>query len=300
MDKGNFDGKLFTLLLLRNYKKVLIAILLGALIIGVPYTLSKTVIGNFTYRSEITVHVDYGEDSAGNMYDYINFYTWGQWITSDNFVATIVEEYGLQTSVSEEDLKKSLGATVPADQRVVVFTVTTDNRGKTDLIAAAVADSIIDLVTSINEVESATLLSRSETVKYFVYKNIPQAFVFGALTGLFVSVFALWVTFLLDDSVYIPELFEKETGLKVSDETSECEVVVERKLPDLSDIKDGLTLSVKCGAHNGKAVGYVIHECEKRGITIKNARLLDVDGKLVAAYYRGSKFPNPFMNGQDD
>lgn len=296
MKNNTFDGKLFTLLLLKQWKKVLIWTILGALLVGVPYFLSKTVIGNFDYRAEISVHVEYGEDTAGNKLDYINYYTWGQWITSDAYVDGLISEYGLK---AEKDMMKTyLGAQVPADQRMVVFTVVTKNKGLTDTIASAINDSVVDfIIQNIAEVENASVINVSPAVKYFIYNNTPQAFVFGALMGFSVSVFAIWVCFLLDDSVYIPELFEKETGLRVVDEKSDNELIVSDRRPEMADVKDGVTLVVKCGSHNQKAINYVLHECKKRGVTVKNARLEDLDLRLIEAYYRGSKFPNPFMKG---
>lgn len=296
MKNNTFDGKLFTLLLLKQWKKVLLWTVLGALIVGVPYFLSKTIIGNFDYRAEVSVHVEYAEDTAGNKLDYINYYTWGQWITSDAYVDGLISEYGLK---AEKDMMKTyLGAQVPADQRMVVFTIVTKNKGLTDAIASAVYASVADFITeNIAEVDAASVINVSPAVKYFIYNNTPQALVFGALMGFAVSIFCIWIYFLLDDSVYIPELFEKETGLFVTDEHSDNELAVLDKCPDMTDAKDDLTLVVQCGAHNGKALNFVLHECKKRGIKIKNARLENLDTKLVNAYYRGSKFPNPFMKG---
>lgn len=294
MKNNTFDGKLFTLLLLRQWKKVLLWTFLGALIVGVPYFLSKTVIGNFDYRAEVTVHVEYGEDTAGNLYDYINYYTWGQWITSDAYVNGLVSEYGLKAE--KNAIKTYLGAQVPADQRMVVFTIVTKNKGLSDSIASAVSDSVVGFITeNIAEVSEASVINVSTAVKYFIYNNTPQAFVFGALMGFAVLLFVIWLYFLLDDSVYIPEIFEKETGLTLTEEKSENEIYINDKRPDISKLSENVTLVVKCGAHNKKAVDYVIHECGKKGISIKNARLDDVDNKLVEAYYRGSKFPNPFI-----
>ena len=298
-DRECFDSKLFTLLLLKNIKKVVLGTLIGAFIIGIPYLLSKTVIGTFNYRSEITVHVEYGEDSSGKMYDYINFYTWGQWIRSDRYIESLYRDYGMDISISEDRLKNALGAEVLADSRVVVFTVTTTNAGRTDMIASAVSDSITDFVYTIPEVKSAELLSVTPAVKYFVYKNIPQAFVFGGIMGLFVTLFGLFIIYILDDSVYIPELFEKAYRIPVGDETTGNEIRIERERPDLTDVKGPVTLVIRCGAHNGKILGYVIHECQKQNIEIKNARLEGLDEKLVNAYYKGTVFPGLFMNERE-
>ena len=38
--------------------------------------------------------------------------------------------------------------------------------------------------------------------KYFVYKNIPQVFMLGAIIGLFVSCIVVRLLILMDDSLY--------------------------------------------------------------------------------------------------
>lgn len=297
MKKESFDGKLFTLLLLKKWKTVFVVTILAALIVGVPYTLSKTVMGTFDYRCELTVHLEYGEDSSGQMYDYINFYTWNQWITSDKYIDALMSKYNFSSMCTKEDIRDALGAEVRADQRVVVFTIDTNNPKKTSVIGAAVWDSLKEFIMAIPEVKSVEIITITEPFRYFVYKSIPQAFVFGGILGFFLSIFCIWLASLLDDSVYIPELFERDYKVTLADEKSENELLVERERPTIPDCEE-LSLCIECGAHNGKAVGYVFHECEKRGITIKSVRLSNVDEKLVKAYYMGSKFPNPFLKDE--
>lgn len=293
MKDTSYDGKLCALLLLRSWRTIIFGTILGALIVGIPYTLSKTVVGNFTYRSDVTLHVEFGEDTAGNAYDYINYYTWGQWIDGDEYNEKLISEYNL--GISPEELKNYLDAEVPADQRVVVFVVATHDKALTDKIATAISDSIVEYVTGIKEVEQAQIISRSPAVKYFVFKNIPQSFVFGAIVGFFVTGLGVWLLILLDDSVYIPELFERKTGLIVVDKPQGTVVEIAKKIPDMSEATEKITLNIICGAHNGKIVDYVLHECEKKKITVEGVVLSKKDEKLIKKYYAAGKIPGLFL-----
>lgn len=295
MNKNIYDSKLFTMLLLGKWKRIVLGAILGALIIGIPYTLSKTVIGNFNYRGEAVVHVEYGEDSSGKMYDYINFFTWGQWITSDKYLDNVISSYNL--SVDKETLQASLGAEVLADQRMVNFTVTTKDKELTAQILDAVSDSVTDMILEIPEVKSAELIDVIEAEKYFVYKSIPQSFVFGFIVGLFVAVLIVWIGIILDDSVYIPKLFEAETGIPLTEEESDNEIVIGKDIPDLGNLKDGVILVIEAGAKNGKAVDYVISECKAANISIKGARITNTDDKLIKSYYKSTTLGNLFMKG---
>lgn len=305
MKTNEFDGKLFCLLLLKKWKTVIIATLIGVIILGVPYILSKTVVGNFNYRSEVTVHVEYGEDSSGQMYDYINFYTWKDWIGSDKFIEYFRGFYpGNET---DELLKSFLDADIEADQRVVTFIVTTKDPHNSDMIASTLKDCIEEFLLEIPEVKSAEVIDVTDACKYFVYDNKVQVCVLGALIGFFVSIFALWLTYLLDDSVYIPEKFAKESRLceiKKEDEKSDNKVAkisVGRKFDKTkasleevvnSDAEEVILL-IESGAHNGKAIGYVLGKLEKK--KVMGFTLVNPDEKLIKAYYAGTNFPNPFM-----
>ena len=200
MERDSSYYKKFTSMFLKKWKVLLLSTVAGALILGIPYTLSKTIIGNFDYRAEVSVHVKYGEDSAGNMYDYINFYTWGQWITSDKYLDPLVEAG--KVSVSKDELKEYLTAEVQADQRVVFFVVTTHDPKLTDDIAKVVSETVTEFVNDIDEVASAEVFNVSKAEKYFVYKNIPQVFMLGAIIGLFVSCIVVRLLILMDDSLY--------------------------------------------------------------------------------------------------
>lgn len=200
MERDSSYYRKFTSMFLKKWKVLLLSTIAGALILGIPYTLSKTVIGNFDYRAEVSVHVKYGEDSAGNMYDYINFYTWSQWITSDKYLDPLVEAG--KVSVSKDELKQYLTAEVQADQRVVFFVVTTHAPKLTDEIASVISETVTGFVTDIDEVDSAEVFNVSKAEKYFVYKNIPQVFMLGAIIGLFVSCIVVRLLILMDDSLY--------------------------------------------------------------------------------------------------
>lgn len=294
--QNDFDNKLFTILFLKRWKTIVLVTLIGALLFGIPYTLSKTVIGNFDFRSELTVHVKYGEDSSGKIYDYINFYTWKQWITSDKYMDILHNDAGL--SESSEELKGYLDANVEADERVVFFAVTTHDPELTGKIAGAVNSTILKLIGEIPEIESAEIIDQSAPVKYFVYKNIPQVFVLGAIAGLFVSCLGLWIWILLDDSVYIPALFERSTGIPVSDEVPAGGNVIkiEDDVPAIGDVSGDVALIIKAGNRNGRAIERVLDELKKKNANVTSVSFTGLDEKIIKAYYGKTTLSSLFMH----
>lgn len=292
---NRFDNKLFTLLLIRKWKTVLIFALLGAILFGVPYALSRTVIGSFNYRGEVTVHIEYAEDSAGNQMDYINYYSWQTWIGSDEFLDDM-EAAGL---VQKDTERSMLSAYVGSDVRLVTFTVTGKNADRvkelTNVLSGFVSSELVSIVP---EVKEAKVINTEYLGKYFVYNSIPQVTVFGLIVGLIVGIIFSWIMVILDDSLYIPGLFSGETGLKeLEDAEGTTELVIDKDIPDIKDVTGSVLLVINAGARNGKIIGRVIDECAHKGIEIKGFKAAGLDEKLVKAYYRPANFPGLFMRG---
>lgn len=298
MSKESFDSKLVTILLFKKLKFIFLGAIIGALLLGVPYALSKTIIGNFDYRSEVYVHVEYGEDSAGNELSYINHYTWAQWVTSDKYMEVLTKAVGTDNGA---ELKTYLNAELEADLRVVVFTVTSHDIDYSNRLAAAVVDTIEDFVREIPEVKDCEIINLTPAFKYFVFNNIPEVTILGAILGFVISAIFAWLWVLLDDSVYIPELFEKARNITLTDDDglsdSEItgEIIIDKELIELPKDSDSVRLAVKCGRRNGKLIGNVLHQCEKKNIEIKSIRLIDKDEKLIRAYYKETTLSHLFM-----
>lgn len=294
MSAKSYDSKLVTLLIFKNIKFIIIGIVLGALLVGVPYSLSKTVVGNFNYRGEVTAHVEFGEDSAGNMYQYINYFSWSQWITSDKYMDVLEPQL---SGLDREFIRKSLNAEIRSDERIATFSITTHNPDTTDRISKAVAETFAEFAKTIPEVKDAEVITHTDAVKYFVFNKIPEAFTFGAIIGFAAAVFLVWLWVLSDDSVYIPELFEKDRNLVVSEDDTprDNEIVIEKSPIKIDSSKESVCLAISCGKRNGKLIGNVLHQCDKYGVKIESVRLIDKNEKLIKAYYADSSISHLFM-----
>ncbi|MCQ2519442.1 MAG: hypothetical protein MJ107_02805 [Lachnospiraceae bacterium] len=294
MSAKNYDSKLIALLIIKNIKFIILGVIIGALLIGVPYSLSKTVIGNFDYRSEVTAHVEFGEDSAGNMYQYINYFSWSQWITSDKYMDVLEP---VLSGLDREEIRKSLNAEIRSDERIATFSITTHNPDTTNRISDAVASTFAEFAKTIPEVKDAEVITHTPAVKYFVFKKIPEVFVFGAILGFATALFWVWLWVLFDDSVYIPELFEKDRNIVVNESSKACdgEIIINKEPIVINPDIKSVCLAVSCGKRNGKLIGNVLHQCNKYGVKIDSVRLIDKNEKLIKAYYADSSISHLFM-----
>lgn len=284
------DQKLFTLLILRKWYVVLIGTIVGVLLVGGPYTLSKTTLVKPDYVADIKMHIEYVKDADGNDVDYINYYTWTDYVTSDWMMEALGDVGGLST----QEVRSSLSAVMEADLRVMDFLITTKSAEKSNLIRDRLLEVLPGKMEELPEVESTFLITIKETVPDYGFVFIARSFIFGAILGFFFSLWGLWIKTVLDDSVYIPELFAKETGLSILESAKSTEVLIDRKCPDLPQ-NGPVTLSILCNANNGKAIDWTLLMLSEQGILVDGVIFRNVDEKLKASYYAGTKFPNPFL-----
>lgn len=284
------DQKLFTLRILRKWYVVLIGTVVGALLVGGPYTLSKTTLVKPNYIADIKMHIEYVKDADGNDCDYINYYTWTDYVTSD----WMMDALGDLDGMTREDVRSSLSAVMEADLRVMDFLVTTKSMEKSNRIRDRLLEVLPEKMVELPEVESTFLITVKDTKADYGFVFIARSFIFGAILGFFFSLWGLWIKTVLDDSVFIPELFAKETGLRILESAQGKEVFIDKALPTLP-AEGPVTLSILCNANNGKAIDWAIENLREKGIEVSGVMFRETDRKLYNAYYVATKFPNPFL-----
>lgn len=306
-----FDAKLILLRMIRGWYKIIIGTILGGLIIGIPYILINVVLaGDPEYQMRFTVHVSYVEDGSGNISDYVNDVTWGTWVDTDIFIDKLSENLSgkLEKSVTAEQLRAATYATLETDVRLVEFYVVTRDAELTQIISEAAKESFPVLDDHIREITDTEIVY-SDDYASVVQKDIriKNAVVLGAILGLLVTVFLMLILYLLDDSVYIPLLFNERYALPIKTE-KEVEndknfiknaslIHVGKEFEGFPEkfVNNTAVLEIESGAHNGKLLLAIIYELEEEGIKISGAVLKNADYRLIKAYMASTKFPNPFM-----
>ncbi|MCQ2522745.1 MAG: hypothetical protein MJ123_00275 [Lachnospiraceae bacterium] len=302
-----FDAKLILLRMIRGWYRIVIGIILGALIIGIPYVFINVILADDKdYQMHFTVHVDYEEDSSGTLYDIINEVTWGTWVDTDIFIDAVSNKLG--GDISPEQLRAVTNATLETDVRLVEFYVVTKDPQITEMIANACMECFTVLDEHIREL-NVTEIVYADKYATEVQKDIriKNAVLLGAVLGLLVTVFLMLILYLLDDSVYIPLLFTERFSVPIK---TEKEIEADKSFikdatlvhvgKDFEGFPEKYTnnsaiLEIESGAHNGKLLLAMIYELEEQGINIKGAVLKNADYKLIKAYMASTKFPNPFM-----
>lgn len=317
----------FRLLWLRFLKKIWIlpvAALAGLLIVGSAYYMSRLCFGNArTYQTDTMYHVTFAEDSTGKKYDYINYYTWGELVKTDYFIDSIYEE--LSGSVTKEEIKEAVYANVESDGRFLYTHCTSRSPELSERLERALEKAILAYPDRMVELESISIERRDEKSWDSSNIRLGTACILGAVTGLFVALFAVVIYLINDTSVYVPatlekryhipsltcpsmEEYEANCRLMLKDFTSLNVVAIDscKDLEGLNLYKDSTffenpvvatenieklsekdcVVAVRAGAHNGKCLERTLEELGRMNTKIAAFVLVGEDTRLIKAYYR--------------
>lgn len=321
--KEAVDYRLFFLRLLKKIWLLPLSALLGCIVIGGIYYMSKFVWGEGrTYQTEVMYYIDFSEDSMGSQYEYINQYTWGELISTDFFMDFCYDT--LSHRFSKEEILASSYAGIESDVRYLYTRNTAHTQADAKALSEALEKAVIAFGESQKEFVSITPVRHID--KDVSNIRLMTACVLGACIGLFVCIVSWLIATLLDTSVYLPATLERRYKRHALGAPSMPEFLPNCKLllgdkqgiwvvpSDEETSIEGLDLSVnylpcdnpwvkpetagmlkdagcvivavKAGAHNGKRLERTLEELGRLGAIVFGFVLLNEDEKLIKRYYK--------------
>ncbi|MDE6607516.1 MAG: hypothetical protein K2K54_07165 [Lachnospiraceae bacterium] len=208
------DLRFFLLRLLNSIWIVIIAALGGAAICAGGYMLYKQVNPALKeYRAETKYYIDFAEDSTGIGYGYYNDFTWNDFMKSNDILLYTLSL--LPEGISQETVETAVAADIISDVRLLTITVTAGDRDMVNEIAQATAKSLVHYPEKIKEIDGIRVI-REDTAKEVIFGDLTKNWcIFGMAAGFLISVFARWIIYCMDFSVYLPKDIEKRFGLSV-------------------------------------------------------------------------------------
>ena len=217
----NFAGETmnYKLFWLRFIKKIWLiagAVILGALVVGVPYYLVNVTFGSgASYRMVTEYYLDYAEDGSGKTYDYFNYYTWSEILDTDEFIEILKSELPEGDLHEADILRAYTDATVESDTRYMTTTVQTELANKTAQITRSLEKAILVFGENQKELQEVRIVTQPmEAEKTYPDVRPVRATVLGAVLGLFVAVIGISISIVTDSSVHLPDFLEKRYAVK--------------------------------------------------------------------------------------
>ena len=319
------DYRLFWLKLIKKIWILPVAALVGAVVIGGIYYMSKLCFGNGrTYQAESMYYLDFVTDVDESGYTYLNKYTWGEVIKTDFFIDKLV---ALDNGAHEREyIESSLYAGIESDVRYLYTRCTSRDRNFALSTEKALEEIVVAFGEEQKEFREIRVIKAAADVKDVSNIRLLTAVILGAIVGLFASVIILLAKEITDTSVSIPATLEKRyhvatlgapsmeeyeancksllagvsplylvpgdgetdvTGVELYVNHTVCENPV--KSPSAIDTLKGaehVVVAVKADAHNGKRLERTLEELGRIGAHVDFFVLTGEDSKLIKKYYK--------------
>lgn len=206
-----------------NLKKLLIrfmdrlwviaaAVLAGALLGAAIYLLAHLVFApEREYQSVSKVYLNFNcEPEHFNELSY-NGYTWNDLMVTDPILNYTMEE--LPTEVSRETVIAATKAEILSDIRLLTVTITSKRPELTAQIMSATQAALLNLGNTDELFHSIEIYSTTGPEQIIWDNRTVNAAATGAVLAFFLSAIALFLYFVLDDSLYVEEDVERKYGL---------------------------------------------------------------------------------------
>ena len=207
------DVKLLWLFFLRKIWIWISAVLAGALLLGGGYFVKNVVlVPEKEYQTVGEVYVDYvWEDAYGISRSNLNEGEWKALVKTDVFVDDILEQLAAQGIAAEKSfVRESVDASLVSDSRIVTTTVITDTPELSAAIGCALQEALLHFGEDNSRIERIRVLTEPVETRVVIHDiRTLQAAILGAVLGGLISLAAMFLCFVLDDSVYIPASFER-------------------------------------------------------------------------------------------
>lgn len=211
------DKKLFWLCVLKRLWIVAAGACAMSLLIGGSYWLTHTVlVQERQYRAQGDIYIEYiPEEGYGISTVYLNEDVWKALVKSDAFVQDMSAQLAEQgITLDEELLRQSVDAVLVKDTRIVTAMATTTEPALSTSIAAVLQQALLNYGEAYRDIESAYVLTAAgEAEMVLTDEWTGRLFLLGAVLGVLVFLTAVFLTVTLDDSVYVPEQFERRYGI---------------------------------------------------------------------------------------
>lgn len=317
MDRDSYanegmDIKKYMLCLLERLPFLLGALIGGALLGAVVYTIVRTVPeSEREYAAYAKIELDFAADETGEAYQAYNGYTWNDLMATDPIMNLILEN--LSADYDREEVAAAMRAEILSDIRILTLTVTTHSAARTDEILGAAVQALESYGVQAKEFLAINGIQTTQAKLVVADSRMTQAVLVGALLGFLISFFGLSLYYVMDDRILVVGDIRKATEAPFLGYASEMEKLqqdYERNLAYLQKKWEGLyvceiekekplagetfqamreaggvVLSLPFGGVHGTFARYIIEqlktqECELRGVAIHGA-----DEKFLKRYY---------------
>ena len=316
-DEG-MDLKKYMLCLLGRLPLLLCAVIGGALIGAIVYTIVRTVPeSEREYQAFTKVQLDFAADETGEVYQAYNGYTWNDLMATDPIMNLTLGN--LPSDYTREEVETALRAEILSDIRILTVTVTTNSAVRTEEILRAAVQALESYGAQAKEFLEINAIQITQAKLVVADSRMAQAVLVGAMLGLLLSLFGISLYYVMDDRILVAGDVRRVTdvsfigyasGIETWNQDYEanlsylrkkwgtlfvCEVekgmpLAEEAFQKMREV-GGVVISLPYGGVHAAAVSYIIEQLKTQECRLCGVAIRDADEKFLKKYY-GWKAPD--------
>jgi capsular polysaccharide biosynthesis protein len=180
-------------------------VVLAAIVCSVIFGVYTKVVLNPTYQSTIKLYIINKQDSEKSM-TYSDLQT-GSQLTKDYQILvtsrTVTEQVikDLNLNITYDDLSKNIAVNNPEGTRILEITVTYTDPDTARKLADDIGEVSAEKMVTIMGMEKANIVETANMPGGPSSPNVSKNIFMGGLIGIFLSVFAIFLIYTLDDSI---------------------------------------------------------------------------------------------------
>ena len=181
---------------------VLLAVLLGAVLGGGAYAVSRVVPeSKREYQAMSKIYLDFAADETGEVYQAYNGYTWNDLMATDP-ILDVTMKY-LPETYSREDVMGATKAEILSDLRLLTITVTTHDADSCNAILQATGQSLTDRGREAKEFRRIEVIRTTEAALVVADSRLVQAVLIGLVLGAAAALLGMLLYYVLDDRIMV-------------------------------------------------------------------------------------------------
>lgn len=234
--KESADLLLLAIRFIRKSWILLAAALIGGAIFGISYFMKTVILAPAPeYQTYSMLFVDFVEAEDGKpKYYTFNTAGWAGFVKTDEIINKAVPH--MKTSVSKEELRNSVSASMDSDFRVVELIVSNSNPETALLIAHAMEQAFVEFAFDMKEIDQIRIMTSADKAeRVYITVHTYRAVLWGAILAAAAVLFVMLLKEVLDDAIYVPIIFERRYQIPMlgavtgEDESTAAEITANLK-----------------------------------------------------------------------
>ena len=309
---AGMDMKKLMLCFIGKIWLVCLAAVVGAMIGGVVYTVSRVVPeSEREYQAAAKVYLDFAVDETGEVYQEYNGYTWNDLMVTDP-ILDVTMSY-LTDDYTREEVTSATKAEILSDLRLLTITITAHEQDRCDAILRATEQSLTKRGDAAKEFTKIEVIQTTDASLVVADDRTVQAVIIGLVMAVILLLLGMMYYYVLDDRILVASDLRKVTevpfigyakaGERLNREyedslaylkehtgtvsvlaVTQDDGITQERWQELS-ASDGVVVVAQYGKVHAAYLAYVLEQLKVRGCQIAGAAIGDADGKFLRRYY---------------